>query len=65
MEIKKIAVAGTLESSDCMVTVEPAKKGIELCNKAVRKTDKKGSAGDTEASWSTQCQDKHSRQGRS
>ena len=30
MEIKKTAVAGTLESSDCMVTVEPAKKGIEL-----------------------------------
>ena len=30
MEIKKLAVAGTLESSDCMVTVEPAKKGIEL-----------------------------------
>ena len=30
MEIKKTAVAGTLESSDCMVTVEPAKKGLEL-----------------------------------
>ena len=30
MEIKKTAVAGTLESSDCMVTVEPAAKGIEL-----------------------------------
>ena len=30
MEIKKIAVAGTLESSDCMVTVEPAAKGLEL-----------------------------------
>ena len=30
MEIKKTAVAGTLESSDCMVTVEPAKTGIEL-----------------------------------
>ena len=29
MEIKKIAVAGTLESSDCMVTVEPAAKGVE------------------------------------
>lgn len=27
MEIKKNAVAGTLESSDCMVTVEPAPKG--------------------------------------
>ena len=30
MEIKKTAVAGTLESSDCMVTVEPAEKGLEL-----------------------------------
>ena len=30
MEIKKTAVAGTLESSDCMVTVEPAKKGLTL-----------------------------------
>ena len=30
MEIKKTAVAGTLESSDCMVTVEPAAKGLEL-----------------------------------
>ena len=30
MEIKKIAVAGTLESSDCMVTVEPAAKDVEL-----------------------------------
>ncbi|MEE1169548.1 MAG: citrate lyase acyl carrier protein [Anaerovoracaceae bacterium] len=30
MEIKKIAVCGTLESSDCMVTVEPGTKGIEL-----------------------------------
>ena len=29
MEIKQPAVAGTLESSDCMVTVEPG-KGIEL-----------------------------------
>lgn len=27
MKIKKPAVAGTLESSDCMVTVEPAEKG--------------------------------------
>ena len=30
MEIKKTAVAGTLESSDCMVTVEPADKGLQL-----------------------------------
>lgn len=30
MDIKKTAVAGTLESSDCMVTIEPAAKGIEL-----------------------------------
>lgn len=30
MEIKKAAVAGTLESSDCMVTVEPGQGRIEL-----------------------------------
>lgn len=30
MEIKKPAVAGTLESSDCMVTVEPGSDGIDL-----------------------------------
>ena len=30
MEIKQPAIAGTLESSDCMVTVEPGENGIEL-----------------------------------
>ena len=30
MEIKKPAVAGTLESSDCMVTVEPGTGGVVL-----------------------------------
>ena len=30
MDIKKTAVAGTLESSDCMVTIEPAESGISL-----------------------------------
>ena len=30
MEIKKTAVAGTLESSDAQVTVEPGSDGIEL-----------------------------------
>jgi citrate lyase subunit gamma (acyl carrier protein) len=30
MEIKKTAIAGTLESSDCMVTVEPGGGRIEL-----------------------------------
>jgi citrate lyase subunit gamma (acyl carrier protein) len=30
MEILKSAVAGTLESSDAMVTVEPGEDGIEL-----------------------------------
>ena len=30
MEIKKSAVAGTLESSDCMVTVEPGDGRIDL-----------------------------------
>ena len=29
MDIRKAAVAGTLESSDCMVSIEPA-RGIEL-----------------------------------
>ena len=28
MEIKQPAAAGTLESSDCMVTVEPAESGL-------------------------------------
>lgn len=30
MKIEKLAVAGTLESSDAMVTVEPNKEGIEF-----------------------------------
>lgn len=30
MKIDKTAMAGTLESSDVMVTVEPGKNGIEL-----------------------------------
>ena len=30
MEILKSASAGTLESSDCMVTVEPGEGGVEL-----------------------------------
>ena len=30
MEIKKAAMAGTLESSDAQVTVEPGQGGIEL-----------------------------------
>lgn len=30
MEIKKPAVTGTLESSDCMVTVEPGEGQVEL-----------------------------------
>ena len=30
MDIKKPAVAGTLESSDCMVTVEPGRGQVEL-----------------------------------
>ncbi len=38
MEIKKTAVAGTLESSDCMVTIEPAARGIvfELESSVIR-----------------------------
>lgn len=30
MEIKKTAMAGTLESSDAQITVEPGENGIEL-----------------------------------
>ena len=30
MEIQKVAIAGTLESSDAQVSVEPLAKGIEL-----------------------------------
>jgi len=30
MEIRKAAVAGTLESSDCMVTVEPGEGALQL-----------------------------------
>ena len=30
MEIKKSATAGTLESSDCMVTIEPNDEGVEF-----------------------------------
>ena len=30
MEIKKAAAAGTLESSDCMVTLEPSSNGIDF-----------------------------------
>jgi citrate lyase subunit gamma (acyl carrier protein) len=30
MEIQKVAIAGTLESSDAQVTVEPLHSGIEL-----------------------------------
>ena len=30
MEIKKPAAAGTMDSSDCLVTVEPASDGITL-----------------------------------
>lgn len=30
MEISRIGAAGTLESSDCMVTVEPGEGGIEF-----------------------------------
>ena len=30
MEIQKTAIAGTLESSDAQITVEPSAAGIEL-----------------------------------
>ena len=38
MEIKKPAVAGTLESSDCMVTVEPGRGEVELDLESAKKT---------------------------
>jgi citrate lyase subunit gamma (acyl carrier protein) len=31
MILKKIALAGTLESSDAQITIEPGNSGIELC----------------------------------
>ena len=42
MEIKKPAAAGTLESSDCMVTVEPAEDGLtfELDSAVIRQFGK-------------------------
>ena len=42
MEIKKPAVAGTLESSDCMVTVEPGdgKVDLELSSVVIRQFGK-------------------------
>ena len=43
MEIKKSAMAGTLESSDAQVTVEPGNGSVELtieqCHSSVRQTD--------------------------
>ena len=30
MEIKKPAVAGSMESSDCMVTIRPGQQGIQI-----------------------------------
>ena len=33
MEIKKAATAGTLESSDCMVTVEPGEGKIDFSHR--------------------------------
>lgn len=38
MEIKKAATAGTLESSDCMVTVEPGEGKIDFSSKALSST---------------------------
>lgn len=35
MEVKKAAMAGTLESSDAQVTVEPGNGSVELSSRAV------------------------------
>ncbi len=50
MEIKKPAMAGTLESSDCQVTVEPG-DGKSICagkrsNEPVWQQDPEGNHGD-------------------
>ena len=51
MDIKKAAVAGTLESSDAMVTIEPNENGIEFelesSNKPVRAQHQKVGFRDT------------------
>ena len=51
MEILKTAMAGTLESSDAQVTVEPGDNGIELIDREQRdpsvwETDPRGGPGD-------------------
>ena len=69
MEIKKPAIAGTLESSDCMVTVEPGNGKIvfsgECSCSPIWKSDEKGDIGDTRQSRCGQCEDFYCRQGRS
>ena len=48
MEIKKPAMAGTLESSDCQVTVEPGNGSVEFSlESAVWQPDPQGSPSDT------------------
>ena len=42
MKIEKPAIAGTLESSDCMVTVEPGNGTIAMNLESVRGTDSEG-----------------------
>ena len=43
MEIKRPAIAGTLESSDCQVMVEAGEGKIDLCsNQSVWQSDPQG-----------------------
>lgn len=56
MEILKTAMAGTLESSDAQVTVEPGDNGIELMIESsvihqYRETDPRGGPGDLRTGW--------------
>ena len=48
MEILKTAMAGTLESSDAQVTVEPGDNGIELMHREQRDPSV---LGDRSARW--------------
>ena len=60
MEIKKTAMAGTLESSDAQVTVEPGEGKIELTIESsvihqYGRTDPESHTGDPRASRRGQC----------
>ena len=68
MEIKKPAMAGTLESSDCQVTVEPGNGSVEFnlkrCDQSVRQPDPQGSPSDTGEPGRKGCKNFSGGQGR-